>query len=102
MAPLISKETISYHYGKHHAAYVTNLNKLVKGTPFARHCRWRISLRRHRRPALQQCGPGLEPHLLLELPCGTGGGEPTGTLAEAIERSFGSFAKFKAKFTGPR
>ena len=34
-APLISKETISYHYGKHHAAYVTNLNKLVKGTPYA-------------------------------------------------------------------
>ena len=34
LAPLISKETISYHYGKHHAAYVAGLNKLVKGTPY--------------------------------------------------------------------
>ena len=34
LAPHISAETIEYHYGKHHAAYVTNLNKLIKGTPF--------------------------------------------------------------------
>ncbi len=35
LQPYISKETLEYHYGKHHAAYVNNLNKLVEGTDFA-------------------------------------------------------------------
>ena len=35
LEPVISARTISFHYGKHHAAYVTNLNNLVKGTPYA-------------------------------------------------------------------
>ena len=67
LAPHISAETLEYHYGKHHQTYVTNLNKLVEGTPTS------STLARGRHPqgrgrAVQQRGPGLEPHLLLELP----------------------------------
>ena len=69
LEPYISARTMSFHYGKHHQAYVDNLNKLVAGTPLARTAagedcpgnRGRGGQGRH----LQQRGPGLEPHLLL-------------------------------------
>ena len=64
--PHYSKETLEYHYGKHHNAYVVNLNNLQKGTEFENMTLEEIikkSSRRH----LQQFGPDLEPHLLLEL-----------------------------------
>ena len=66
LAPHISKETLEYHYGKHHQTYVTNLNNLIKGTEFENMSLEEIikkSSRRH----LQQRSPGMEPHLLLEL-----------------------------------
>jgi superoxide dismutase len=66
LQPHISAETLEYHYGKHHQAYVTNLNNLIKGTEFENMSLEEIikkSSGRH----LQQLGPGLEPHLLLEL-----------------------------------
>ena len=66
LAPHISQETLEYHYGKHHQTYVTNLNKLIEGTDRRR----QVARGRHRRrrgSAVQQRGPGLEPHLLLEL-----------------------------------
>ena len=66
LAPHLSQETLEYHHGKHHKAYVDNLNNLQKGTEFeidvARGHRQEV-LRRH----LQQRRPDLEPHLLLEL-----------------------------------
>ena len=64
--PQYSKETLEYHYGKHHNAYVVNLNNLQKGTEFENMTLEEIvkkSSRRH----LQQRRPDLEPHLLLEL-----------------------------------
>ena len=66
LAPHLSKETLEYHYGKHHKAYVDNLNNLQKGTEFES-----MAARGHRqegdRRHLQQRRPDLEPHLLLEL-----------------------------------
>ena len=66
LAPHLSKETLEFHHGKHHNAYVVNLNNLQKGTEFES-----MTPRGHRqevvRRHLQQRGADLEPHLLLEL-----------------------------------
>ena len=99
LAPHISAETFEYHYGKHHQAYVNNLNGLVEGTEYA--------------------GKSLE-DIVKSAPAGglfnnaaqvwnhtfyfmglspKGGGAPTGALAEAINKAFGSFDEFKAAFT---
>ena len=98
LEPHISQETIEYHYGKHHQTYVTNLNKLVEGTPQAN-----ATLE-----AIVQSASGaifnnaaqvwnhtfywhcLKPH---------GGGEPSGAMAKAITQTFGSFSAFKEKFS---
>ena len=65
LAPHISAETLEYHYGKHHAAYVASLNKLIAGTEFAE-----LSLEDIIKKAsgghLQQRRPGVEPLVLLE------------------------------------
>ena len=94
LAPHISEETLDYHYGKHHQAYVTNLNKLVEGKPEAS----KIAGGHHphqRGRHLQQRRADLEPHLLLALhEAGGGGSLPSGDLADAIKRDFGSFEKF--------
>jgi len=71
LAPHVSKETIEYHYGKHHATYVANLNKLIPGTEFADLALEEI-IKEGLRRDLQQCGPDLEPQLLLELPVAPG------------------------------
>ena len=67
LAPHISAETLEYHYGKHHQAYVTNLNNLIKGTAFEGKSLEEI-VRSFRGRRIQQRGAGLEPHLLLALP----------------------------------
>ena len=66
LAPHMSAETFDYHYAKHHQAYVTNLNNLIKGTEFENASLEDIikkACRRH----LQQRGTGCQPHFLLEL-----------------------------------
>lgn len=98
LAPTISKETLEYHYGKHHNAYVTNLNKLIETSPLK--------------------GSSLE-ELILKADGGiynnaaqvwnhtfywnclspNGGREPAGNLAKKITDDFGSFAAFKDAFT---
>ena len=64
LAPVMSRETLEFHYGKHHQRYVDNLNKLVKGTDqegkSARGPDQEQQSGRH----LQQCGADLEPQLL--------------------------------------
>jgi Fe-Mn family superoxide dismutase len=98
LAPHISKETLEYHYGKHHQAYVNKLNILVKDTPFEN-----LSLEE----VITQSSGGIFNNAAqvwnhtFYWHCLTpqGGGEPTGKLAEAIQRTFGSFATFKEQFT---
>src|ERR1019366_4738485 len=67
LSPHLSAETIEYHYGKHHQAYVNNLNQFIPGTKYEN-----LPLEDNRAllrgQNLQQRRPGLEPHLLLELP----------------------------------
>jgi len=98
LAPHISAETIDYHYGKHHATYVANLNKLISGTEFAGMQLEEI-VKKSSGGIFNNAAQvwnhtfywnGLSPK---------GGGEPTGALAEAIQKTFGSFTTFKEKFT---
>jgi Fe-Mn family superoxide dismutase len=99
LAPTISAETLDFHYGKHHQAYVDNLNKLVAGTENET-----LSLEQLIKKTAQ---PGPVFNNAAQVWNHTfywnclkpkGGGEPTGKLADAINKSFGSFANFKTEF----
>jgi Fe-Mn family superoxide dismutase len=98
LEPHISSETLDYHYGKHHQAYVNNLNNLIHGTEFET-----LSLE----AIIQKATGGifnnaaqvwnhtfywncLTPHSTKE---------PTGKLAKVIQETFGSFADFQSEFT---
>ena len=98
LAPHMSKETLEFHHGKHHNAYVVNLNNLIKGTEFEN-----LSLEE----IIKKSSGGIfnnaaqvwnhtffwncmKPH---------GGGEPSGKLADAINAKWGSSAAFKEAFT---
>ncbi len=98
LEPHISAETLEYHYGKHHATYVTNLNKLIANTEFESASLEDIIMKAKGgifNNAAQVWNHtfywnGLSPG---------GGGEPKGALAKAIDRAFGSFGDFKEKFS---
>jgi len=97
LAPVISAETIDFHYGKHHQAYVTNLNNLVPGTEFENASLEDIVMKSSGgifNNAAQVWNHtfywnGLSPN---------GGGQPKGALADAINAAYGSFDEFKAAF----
>lgn len=98
LEPHISAETLEYHYGKHHNTYVVNLNNLIKDTEFAGKSLEEIvktSSGGIFNNAAQVWNHTFYWHCLSP----NGGGEPTGKVAEAINKSFGSFAEFKAQFT---
>ena len=98
LMPHISKETLEYHYGKHHAAYVANLNKLVADTAFATMSLEEIIKKSSGgmfNNAAQVWNHTFYWHCLSP----NGGGEPTGALATAVNKAFGSFAAFKEQFT---
>ena len=98
LAPYISKETLEFHYGKHHQTYVTNLNNLIKGTEFENSTLEEI-VKKSSGGIFNNAAQvwnhtfywfGMKPN---------GGGAPTGALADAINAKWGSFDKFKEEFT---
>ena len=98
LAPHISKETLEFHYGKHHQAYVTNLNNLIKGTEFETASLEDIVKRSSGgifNNAAQVWNHTFYWHSLSP----NGGGEARGALAAAIDAKWGSFAAFKEAFT---
>jgi Fe-Mn family superoxide dismutase len=98
LAPHLSAETLEYHYGKHHQAYVTNLNKLVEGKPEEKKSLEEIILSSEAgifNNAAQIYNHTFYWHSMKP----NGGGEPTGDLADAIKRDFGSFEKFSQAFS---
>lgn len=98
LAPHISQETLEYHYTKHHQAYVNNLNKLVVGTEFEDKTLEEIITTADGgifNNAAQIWNHTFYWHCLSP----QGGDEPTGSLADQINKTFGSFDCFKEKFT---
>ena len=98
LEPHISAETIDFHYSKHHQTYVTNLNNLIKGTEFE-NADLETIVRKSSGGMFNNAAQvwnhtfywnGLKP---------AGGGEPSGRLAELINKAWGSFAAFKEEFT---
>src|SRR4051812_18538078 len=98
LAPHMSAETLEYHYGKHHKTYVDNLNKAVDGTPDADLSLEEIILKAEG-PLFNNAAQVWNHTFYWNCLSPNGGGEPTGALADAINKAFGSFADFKTKFT---
>ena len=102
LAPHISANTLEFHHGKHHAAYVTNLNGLIDGTDLAG--------RSHEDIIKAVAGDASKAGVFNNAAqvwnhtfywnclSPNGGGEPSGAVADAINKAFGSFSEFQAKF----
>lgn len=103
LEPVISAKTLSFHYGKHHKAYVDNLNKLIAGTEFADQPLEKIVAATAGKPdkagifnnAAQVWNHTFYWHSLKA----NGGGEPPATLKQKIEASFGSVDNLKKELT---
>ena len=100
LEPHIDKMTMEIHHGKHHQAYVTNLNKALEGKPEANSSIEDIIHNISKFPmAVRNNGGGHYNHTFFwSILAPNAGGEPTGELAAAIASTFGSFADFKTKF----
>jgi Fe-Mn family superoxide dismutase len=98
LAPHISAETLEFHHGKHHAAYVTNLNKLIEGQPEADKPLEQIVLSSDG-PVFNNAAQVWNHTFYWHSLKPGGGGEPSGKLADAIKRDFGSLAKLKEELT---
>ena len=98
LAPHISAETIDYHYGKHHQAYVTNLNNQIKGTEFENLDLVAI-IKKAQGPMFNNAAQVWNHTFYWNCLRPSGGGEPSGKLADAIKKSFGDFAQFKQEFS---
>ena len=98
LEPHISKETLEFHYGKHHNTYVVNLNGMVEGTEFADSSLEDI-VRGAQGPMFNNAAQVWNHTFYWHCLSPNGGGEPTGDLAAAIAASFGSFDAFKEQFS---
>ncbi|MCP3062801.1 superoxide dismutase [Myxococcus sp. K38C18041901] len=98
LAPHMSKETLEYHHDKHHAAYVTNLNKLLDGKAEANKSLEEIILSSDG-GVFNNAAQVWNHTFFWNCMKPKGGGLPTGELLAAIERDFGSFDKFKEEFS---
>ncbi|VVE11989.1 superoxide dismutase [Pandoraea aquatica] len=98
LAPTISKETMEYHYGKHHQAYVTNLNNLIKGTEFENASLEDI-IKKSSGGVFNNAAQVWNHTFFWNTLSPKGGGAPTGALADAINAKFGSFDAFKETFS---
>ncbi len=99
LQPHISEETLEYHHGKHHNAYVTNLNNLIEGTEWAD---------KELEDIIRNVGPGpifnnaaqvWNHSFYWNCMSPNGGGEPGGALADAINAKWGSFEEFKKQYS---
>jgi len=107
LEPYIDKMTMEIHYGKHHAAYVNNLNKALESAPelagksveelLAHNC---VAVPENIRTAVRNNGGGHLNHAMFwQIMAPSAGGAPTGNVAQAITATFGGFDAFKEKFT---
>lgn len=103
LEPFISSQTLAFHYGKHHAAYVNNANELLKGCPLENQSIEEIikatAGKADQTPLFNNIAQAWNHAFFWQCLKPQGGGKPQGKLAKLIEESFGSFAQFKEKFT---
>lgn len=102
LEPYISEQTMSYHYGKHHKAYIDNLNKLIQGTKFANMPLEEIivetSGKNEFSGVFNNAAQTWNHTFFWNTMKPNGGEEPTGELKKKIDRDFGSYDKFKTEF----
>jgi Fe-Mn family superoxide dismutase len=99
LQPHISSETLEFHYGKHHQAYVNNLNNLTEGTEFAGSSLEDIIANAPVGPIFNNAAQVWNHTCYWNSMSPNGGGEPSGALADAINKAFGSFGEFKTQFS---
>jgi len=97
LAPHISEETLEFHYGKHHQAYVNNLNNLIKGTEFETSSLEEI-IKKSSAGIYNNAAQIWNHTFLWNSMKPNGGAAPTGVLADAINAKWGSFDDFKKAF----
>lgn len=98
LAPHISAETLEFHHGKHHQAYVTNLNNLIKGTEYE-NLDLEAIVKKAPAGGLYNNAAQVWNHTFFWSSMKpAGGGEPNGALADAIKAKWGSFDDFKKAF----
>ena len=97
LAPHMSKETLEYHYGKHHQAYVTKLNELIEGTEFEAMSLEDI-IRGSSGEIFNNAAQAWNHTFFWDCMRPGGGGEPAGGLARAIGKKWGSYGAFKETF----
>ena len=100
LEPHIDAKTMEIHHGKHHAAYTNNLNAAIEGTALeGKTIEEILSQVSKQSPAVRNNGGGYYNHTMFwEIMSPNGGGEPTGALADDINKRFGSLAEFKEAF----
>lgn len=98
LQPHISKETLDFHYAKHHAAYVTNLNNVIKGTEFENATLEDI-IKKSAGGIFNNAAQIWNHTFYWNCLAPKGGGQPTGSLAAAIGKKWTSFDAFKEAFT---
>lgn len=100
LEPHIDAKTMEIHHGKHHNAYVTNLNNAIAGTEMENKSLEELMKIAGSNTAVRNNGGGHYNHMLFwEIMSPNGGGQPTGALAAAIDAKFGSFDAFKEEFS---
>ncbi len=98
LAPHMSKETFEYHYAKHHQAYVTNLNNLIKGTEYESLDLEAIVKKAPAGGVYNNSAQVWNHTFFWNCLKPNGGGAPSGALAAAIDKKWGSFDEFKKAF----
>jgi Fe-Mn family superoxide dismutase len=97
LQPTMSAETLEFHYGKHHQAYVTNLNNLIKGTEFENLSLEEI-IKKSQGGVFNNSAQVWNHTFFWNCMKPQGGAAPTGPVADAINAKWGSFDKFKEEF----
>jgi superoxide dismutase, Fe-Mn family len=103
LAPVISAETLEYHHGKHHKAYVDKLNALTEGKPLGNASLEDVVKQTYRQasevPVFNNAAQVWNHTFYWHCLAPKGGGEPTGKVKDAIDKAFGDFKSFKEKFS---
>jgi Fe-Mn family superoxide dismutase len=99
LLPHLSEETLEIHHGKHHQTYVDNLNRLIAGTPYEKQTLEEIIRKTSSGPVFNNAAQIWNHTFYWRSLSPTGGGEPSGALAEALKKKFGSIEAFKEIFS---